>query len=27
VTDSGRLVVFVTGNESRGDDAAGPLLL
>ncbi|NMF90377.1 hydrogenase maturation protease [Aromatoleum petrolei] len=27
MTDSGRLVIFVTGNESRGDDAAGPLLL
>ncbi|MCC4117117.1 hydrogenase maturation protease [Aromatoleum toluclasticum] len=27
MTDSGRFVVFVTGNESRGDDAAGPLLL
>ena len=27
VSDCGRLVIFVTGNESRGDDAAGPLLL
>nr|WP_211166897.1 hydrogenase maturation protease [Aromatoleum evansii] len=27
VTDSGRLVIFVIGNESRGDDAAAPLLL
>ena len=27
VSDSVRLVIFVTGNESRGDDAAGPLLL
>ncbi|MCK9984091.1 MAG: hypothetical protein AzoDbin1_00563 [Azoarcus sp.] len=27
VSDSSRLVIFVTGNESRGDDAAGPLLV
>lgn len=27
MTEALRLVVFVTGNESRGDDAAGPLLL
>lgn len=27
MTDPARLVVFVAGNESRGDDAAGPLLL
>lgn len=27
MTDPVRLVVFVTGNESRGDDAAGPALL
>lgn len=27
MTDPVRLVVFVTGNESRGDDAVGPMLL